>query len=223
MELLNRELPDRQRGLSLIYALLALAALSVASVALMRAINTGSLVAGNLSFQQEATAAADQAVRQAVSSLNGKISALSTNLDADIPGIGYYASTNDLLDVTGAQSSAATRTLVKWTDTYCSEQVSGSYASCVFTPVKLAAAINGNSASYIVFRLCDSAGDPTTVATINCARPLSSSATSSTNESRDYSGGSGTSSGVVSPYYRIVVRVSGARNTVSYTETIMHF
>ena len=35
-------------------------------------------------------------------------------------------------------------------------------------------------------------------------------------DSARFAGGSG-------PYYRIVVRVLGARNTASYTETIVHF
>ena len=85
------------------------------------------------------------------------------------------------------------------------------------------AAINRNAASYIVFRLCDRTGDPVADKTISCARPLAASNTSGTNEARDYVGGAGTTVTEAAPYYRIVVRVSGARNTTSYTETIVHF
>ena len=212
----------RQRGLSLIYAMLALAVLALATVALIRSVSTGAIVAGNLGFQQEATAAADQAVRQAVGNLVQGLSSGLTGLDTNGVFTGYYASTDDLVDVTGSQLSLATRKLIKWDANYCAAQPTGSYASCAFDPATVGA-INGNAASYIVFRLCDRAGDPVADPTINCARPLASSATSGTNEGRDYTGGSGTSATAVTPYYRILVRVVGARNTTSYTETIVHF
>lgn len=224
MEFVNHVPARRQRGLSLIYAMLALAVLTLATVALIRSVSTGAVVAGNLGFQQEATAAADQAVRQAIGALSGALGGGSTGLDADGGNVlpGYYASTDDLVDVTGSQSSLTTRKLVRWDANYCAAQQSGTYASCAFDPATVNA-INNNPTSYIVFRLCDRAGDPVADTSINCARPLAASATSGTNEGRDYTGGSGTSTSVVTPYYRIIVRVTGARNTTSYTETIVHF
>lgn len=222
MEFLIRDFGCRQRGLSLLYAMLALAALGLASIALMRAVSTSSMVSGNLSFQQDATVASDQAVRQAIGMLYAKISVNQSGLDNDLAAIGYYASTDELVDVTGSQLSIATRKLVRWSGSYCGEQISGSYASCDLVPYSIPAEINGNRASFVIFRLCNATGDSTAVA-INCARPLSASVVSATNEARDYAGGRGASSSVVSPYYRIVVRVSGARNTTSYTETIVHF
>lgn len=222
MELLNQCSGKRQRGLSLLYAMLALAALAIASIGLMRSVSMSSTVAGNLSFQQEATAAADQATRQVIATLYSKVSGNSSGLDSDLADIGYYASTDELVDVTGSQLTANARKLVKWTDTYCGEQVSGSYASCALQPVTLAGKINGNTASYVAFRLCNAAGSSLSTS-INCARPLKASTTSGTNEVRDYSAGTGVSKSTVLPYVRIVVRVSGARNTTSYTETIVHF
>lgn len=238
MELLNHRSGKRQRGLSLLYAMLALAALAIASIGLMRSVSMSSTVAGNLSFQQEATAAADQATRQVIALLYSKISANSGGLDDDLPDIGYYRSTDELLDVTGSQlPEKATRKLVKWTASYCSEQISGSYADCSLQPVTLSGKINGNTASYIAFRLCDPPAsgetgsstvrvtpeDSTSPFKLNCVRPLKASTTSGTNEVRDYSGGAGVSKSTVLPYVRIVVRVAGARNTTSYTETIVHF
>lgn len=222
MELLNQFSGKRQRGLSLLYAMLALAALAIASIGLMRSVSMSSTVAGNLGFQQEATAAADQATRQVIATLYSKVSGNSSGLDSDISDIGYYASTDELVDVTGSQLTTNTRKLIKWTSTYCGEQASGTYAECTMLPVTLAGKINGNTASYVAFRLCDAAGS-SEGATINCARPLKASTTSGTNEVRDYSSGTGVSKSTILPYIRIVVRVSGARNTTSYTETIVHF
>jgi type IV pilus assembly protein PilX len=214
---------SRQRGLSLLYALLALAALAIAAVALVRSVSTSSIVAGNLAFKQEAVAAADQAVRQAVAMLDGKLTGNPTaGLDADIGGSGgsgYYASSDGLIDATGSQLVGNNlRKLINWGGSYCASQ--GPSASCSYVPYTVPTAINGNTAQYIIFRLCDKTGAQ---ASANCARPLVATTSSGTNESTDYRGGGGVTTTTNSPYYRIVVRVAGARNTTSYTETIVHF
>lgn len=220
MEFMMRAMPVHQRGLSLLFAMLALVALSLGTIALVRSANTGAMLVGNLGFQQEATAAADSAVQQAISVLNAQLSASSNSLGSDQQSIGYYATHDDLIDVTGGQLSSSSRELVRWDDDYCDTQQN--FASCAFTPVAMSS-INGNTPSYVIFRMCDREGDPTADSTINCARPLTTSTASGTNEVRDYNAGAGTSSSVATPYYRIVVRVVGARNTNSYTETIVHF
>ena len=66
--------------------MLALAVLALATVALIRSVSMGAVVAGNLGFQQEAVAAADQAVRQAIGQLIAKLappSAFVDGLDTD--------------------------------------------------------------------------------------------------------------------------------------------
>ena len=54
-----------QRGVSLLFALMALAAMLLAAVALVRSVDSGALVLGNLGFKQEATQAADRAAEVA--------------------------------------------------------------------------------------------------------------------------------------------------------------
>jgi len=82
--------------------------------------------------------------------------------------------------------------------------------------------IQDSTARYIITRLCLSTGDPNASGN-TCPRPLSSSASTAWKKGglnySDYARFVGTAG----PYYRIVVRVVGARNTVSYTETIVHF
>ena len=114
MEFVKSIPSGRQRGLSLIYAMLALAVLALATVALIRSVSTGAVVAGNLGFQQEATAAADQAVRQAIASLGARLAAASTGLDADGVIAGYYASTDDEGRFTLTQVPAGKYELVCW-------------------------------------------------------------------------------------------------------------
>ncbi|KAF1046655.1 pilus assembly protein PilX [Xylophilus sp.] len=213
-------LRHRQRGLSLLVALLALAALALAATALVRSVHTGSLVAGNVAFKQDATAASDQAVRQAIAVLYAKLSASTSGLDADLASSGYYASADALLDATGAQLGSTSRKLVDWDGDSCAAKTSGTYASCSYAPATISTAINGNAAKYIVFRLCDAAGSASSA---DCAFGTTASTSSSCQGEINYKNGGQCADSTLSPYYRIVVRVRGARNTTSFTETIVHF
>src|SRR5690606_14171404 len=98
-------------------ALLALVALSLATLALIRSTDTGSQVLGNIGFKQDATVSADEAARAAVAWLKAN----AAKLDDDAPAAGYYASTTEVnadksstpVDVTGQQNSTVkTRKLI---------------------------------------------------------------------------------------------------------------
>ena len=54
-------------------------ALSVASVALIRSVDTGTLVLGNLGFKQETTAQADQGTQAAIAWLTANTASLDTS------------------------------------------------------------------------------------------------------------------------------------------------
>ena len=61
----------QQRGVVLFLALIALAILSLAAVALIRSVDTNTLIAGNLSFKQAATTSADAGTEAAITMLLG--------------------------------------------------------------------------------------------------------------------------------------------------------
>ena len=217
-----------QRGVTLLFALLALVTLLLTTLALVRSVDTATLLLGNLGFKKDATASADKATREAVNWLTLNNAVLNTS-DATK---GYYASTQELasdgttvqapVDVTGQQlASTNTRQLVDWDANTCQSTSSASYTSCAVKPAS-ASAMNGNNARYVIFRLCNKAGDYETDPSINCAKPIANSGNSASGRgSLDYS--SMRFTGTAGPYYRIVVRVLGARNTASFTETIVHF
>jgi len=58
--------PARQRGVSLFFALVSLVAISLAAIVLVRSVDTSTLIAGNLAFQQSATASADSGTEAAI-------------------------------------------------------------------------------------------------------------------------------------------------------------
>ncbi|WP_290870805.1 pilus assembly protein PilX [Aquabacterium sp.] len=200
----------RQSGASLIFALITLVSLSLAALALVRSVNSGTMILGNVGFKQDATASAEQATRQAIAWLSA-----ATTLSSDNSAQGYYATTAATLDATGFQSTATTRTLVNWDGQGCTTYAdSGTFASCTLTP-KAVADINGSGASYVILRLCAD------TAATTCSRPLDAASSSDGSKSGlDYAN-PGAPEANTAIYYRIVVRITGPRDTASFTETIV--
>jgi type IV pilus assembly protein PilX len=211
------------RGVSLLFSLITLVALSLAAVALIRAVDTGSILLGNLGFKQDTLLAADEATRQAIVWLSGKVG--GTDLHSNQPTQGYYAnggignSQTARLDPTGTGSNSADYRVGWEQDPTCSGRT-----NCL-TPINSFPLANNVTAQYIILRLCDAQGDPNASGgTLQCARPMS--ATVTTAAQRDdltYASSQRFGSSVLTQYYRIVVRAKGARNTVSYTDTVVHF
>lgn len=199
----------RQRGLSLLFALMALVVIGLASVAVVRSVDTSSLVIGNLGFKQDATAASAQMTEQALTWLQANA---GVTLQQDIPAAGYYASSMDSMDVTGANRANAGRAQVLWSGGNCP---AGS--TCVQTSAEQV--FGGNRARYIITRLCATAGSP---AAVNCAVPPGSAAVPGGNRGAvDYNDQKLQLQVNNSVYYRVVARVQGPRGTVAYTETIV--
>lgn len=204
----------RQQGLSLLFSLLALGALSLAAVALIRSVETGSLVMGNIGFKQDATAAASQAAESAITWLQANT---GTNLHTDKAASGYYAASRDALDVTGQGSTAANRAVVDWAGDLCN--VYDSFGTCIRASAELSLNGGANRARYVITRLCASEGDPTAV---DCAFPMTSATSSGGNKGVvDYKAGKVVVAVSTQQYYRIVVRSQSARGTVAFTETIV--
>lgn len=203
-----------QAGVSLLFALLALVALSLASLALVRSVDTSTMVMGNLGFKQDATAMADQATREAINWLTSS----GADLSKDLPSKGYYAQMNDDVDVVA--TSGDNKQLVNWNLDGCkyAENMTGSV--CKVRPND-AVTIHHATTNYIIFRLCASTGGSNDTSN-SCAKPLSTaSSTASKKGKLDYSDYERFTS-VNGVYYRIVVRVVDPRQTTSFVETIVH-
>jgi type IV pilus assembly protein PilX len=212
-----------QRGVSLIFALLALAAISLAAVALVRAVDSGSLVIGNLSFKQDATRAADVAAERARAWLKRP----GANLTADAPDDGYYATAQATLDPTGRVTSVANPlAVVNWgdSDSCACRQSPSTCSSCTHTPsapITVGSGVGAVRASYVITRLCPNAGAAD--ASNACAQP----AALRTSGTKDHSVVDNTNQHLEPPltgaaYYRVIVRTVGGRNSVSFTETILY-
>jgi hypothetical protein len=206
-------------GISLIFSLLTLAALSLAAVALIRSVDTGAAILGNMSFRQNTTLSTDEASRQVVSWLAQQS---ATALQTDQAALGYVASNVLNLDVLGT-SSDINRAVIDWTSAgNCSSYKANSFkGGCYASAASPQAMPDGYDARYFIMRVCSGPGDPITV---SCARPLTGSSSNTVERGALGSGaGQRIDSSAQSQYFRVLVRVQGARKTVTYTETLVHF
>ncbi|NOT14314.1 MAG: hypothetical protein HOP21_01815 [Methylotenera sp.] len=78
-----------QQGVVLFFALIALVVMSLAAVALIRSVDTNTLVAGNLSFKQATMAVSDRGVEFALDLMGDKS---ETEKEVNDVGVGYFAS-----------------------------------------------------------------------------------------------------------------------------------
>lgn len=208
--MLTAQLPPGRRanrGIVLIMALIVLVAMTLGAVALVRSVYTSNVIAGNLAFQQSATHSADAGVEAAIVWLennNGKpgatgsTGACATNILAcDQSTAGYLARRQD---PTSQQS---------WRDFWD--------ATLSTNAQTLAKDSAGNTVSYVIQRLCTLQGSAQDTGNECVTSPRASAGTcaggSSCDSQRD------NLAGTSSVYYRITVKVSGPRNTESFTQT----
>lgn len=185
----------RQSGVILMIALIVLVGMTLAGISLMRSVDTTTLIAGNLSFQQGATHSADTGIETAVSWIENN----PALLNADSPTNGYAAN-----GLTAAPAKAATQSWdAYWAATWRARAITG------------AADAGGNTVSRVIDRLCVNAGSPTGGA--NCSvSPVISTVSGNQEEA-----GEVPTDTPAFVYYRITSRVQGPRNTVSYVQAII--
>lgn len=178
----------RQQGVVLFIALIVLVAMTLAGVAMVRSIDTANIVAGNLSFRQQTVSAGDGGIQTAFAWLAAQTEATLMN-DGDPNTTGYYSSSQEL-------------------DWFNDDTWDG---GVTYTDAQ------GNSVSYIIQRLCDTADTPQ--ADAQCARITSSTAGATTGGSMRV--GAPVYVGNPQLGYRITVRVVGPRNTISVVQSMV--
>ena len=188
--------PRRERGLVLFIALIVLVAMSMAGVALMRSVDTGTVVAGNMAFKQSAIMVADRGTQEATNWLVAN--SAGPTLQTTNQSAGYFSSRPvvepDWFDAASWSQSVA---------------LNGGAADA-----------SGNVTRYIIHRMCTLPDTPYngSLGTLanSCALYFATSAASS--------GGSMTVGapqfiGTPQIYYRVTTRVEGPRNTVSVIQS----
>ncbi len=196
--------PKKQDGATLFFALIGLVILLLAGAALVRTVDTTSIIAGNLSFRMSATASGDRGMEAAMVWLNttmtasgapvGSQQAINDGLAAtttSIPASGYYSSTGEVADL--------------FADATWANGVSRN----------LGGDDGGNSVRYIIERMCRNAN--TLPGTDHCIYTELTFA-----ESKQAGEDPPAYRSDKALIFRITARVEGPRNTVSYIQGFVY-
>lgn len=195
IQTIRLRMPPAQKGVALPIALIMLVAMILAAIAMFRSVDTATMVAGNLTYKQRTVHAGDEGTRAAYLWLQDKAANAPADLNNSNTGAGYYSSqhAND----------------PSW-DPVTSWPAGGT--------VSVATDAGGNTASYVIHRLCTQPGLAYNEGNNQCA--------SYTSANNSNVGGSLASDapafiGITYIYFRVTTKVVGPRNSTSYIQTLM--
>lgn len=207
-------LPE-QRGVVLFFTLIALLAMSLAVVALIRSVDTNAMIAGNLAFRQAATISGDAGVETAMTWLTTKNAENAANnimnntpaihaFNVDAPTAGYYSSLDPNLSLTDPTKPSH----INWKD-------ADSKSLGLDTAT-------GNTVRYVIQRICRDANQPT-----QSTKCVYGSADDDLTEQnipypQDVCFGDGCPVAGQSPMLRITTRTEGPRSSVSYVQAFVY-
>lgn len=205
----------KQRGVVLFFALIALLAMSLAAVALIRSVDTGTIIAGNLALKQSATTSSGAGIEAAMTWLrttslaNSGIEAYTNAahpFNNNDPASGYYATYDPSLNLTDGSG-------IQWVPADSNAANPDGSDNAILDA-------GGNEVRYIIQRMCRTAGVAMNDPSAGCL--ISATAND------DYEKGILDAPGyyvppvVQSPQIRITVQTRGPRNTVSYVQAFVY-
>ena len=193
-------LPRTQQGAVLFIALIVLVAMSLAGVALLRGVDTGTIIAGNLAFRQTSTHVADLGVEAAREWIRTKALAdlyIDNTVDA------YYATWQANIDLLGNDPG---KTDFDWSG-------AKPVTAAPFVPP------TGYELAYVIHRLCEGSGDPSSTA---CVKVTGAAGGTAGGTKGAVAYGTYAITVPTSAMYRITVRVTGPRNTRSFVQATVY-
>lgn len=190
--------PCTERGLVLLLALIVMAAMSLASVALVRSVDTTTAVGGNLALRQAALLPATLAVEEANAALFDDAAKTGTAViadkTADVPAQNYFASLQAGSDARGVPLKLQKK------------------ANFDLPRVLYADADKYFEVRYVIERVCLAAGAATAD---NCDTIA---------PRQNFGATVGDTAPLVLPpipFYRLTVRVDGPRNTTAFLQAML--
>jgi Tfp pilus assembly protein PilX len=196
-----------QRGAVLFVALIVLVAMTLASVALIRSVDTATLGAGNIAFKQSATQAAERAVAAAMAqfdpfSVPAGFFAIVVNANSHLDTRNYCAQ----LEPTDARGVPTVLANFDPSNPTASKKACDNKALNTANQIVTA---TGERLNYVIERLCTVDGAPDQDR-CNVEQVLPTGGTV----------GGGPHLGDTVPLYRVTVRADGPRRTVHFSQVI---
>ena len=195
----------RQKGFVLFLALVSLVVMSLAAVALIRSVDTNSLITGNLAFRQNATLSSAYGLEAVAQTIGAQPYGYEEINDA---GNGYYA-TCRTFDGNAANPCGGENLTqdARWVPDTTSQMANN------LTGVVNGVDLYGNTVQYIVERMCNQAG-----ATIPGRCMTVTNLTDDGGVNCTEGGQKLCKNKFDYPLYRITVRIAGPKNTISYVQ-----
>ncbi|HSE00753.1 MAG TPA: hypothetical protein VLB72_08475 [Burkholderiales bacterium] len=186
-------LASRARGAVLFIALIVLVAMTLAGIAIMRSVDTTTLIAGNLAFKQGTIQSSDNGIETAFQWLMANRPAL---INSDLAK-GYYSNK--------PVGSLDWNNPATWADA-----------------VTVGPDAAGNTISYVIHRMCTLGGAAYNAANQQCALDTPAVGTPPPPAQGDsFAVGAPGYLSDPRPFYRITVRSQGPRNTVSFVQSMV--
>lgn len=187
-----------QSGVVLFIALIVMVALSIAGIALIRSVDTGLSVIGNLGFRQASIPPSTWAVENAINAMFEAKKIDLENVDSDDNYYPYryeIKNTGKPEDKTGVPYDLQGETPSNYPGS--------------FQKTKDAA---GNTVRYVIERMCLAEG-PATAANCDMSPPKKSEATTAMELEKPEM--------IRVPFYRITIRVDGPNNTTTFAQAML--
>lgn len=204
----------RQKGVVLFFTLIALVVMSLAALALVRSVDTGAMVAGNMAFKQSATTSADAGVEAAIAWLevvNRANAAKNVILDPshafnkDDPANGYYSSLDSNLNVFGTSGLKH----ISWDNSGGDNMLLGRDRA-------------DNEVRYIIQRICRVANVIAQDAGCLYSADMLQTNSKAVQLPSEYCNSTDCPFVGQSPQYVITVRVLGPRDTISFVQSFAY-
>lgn len=186
----------RQRGVVLIFTLIALMVLMLGSIALIRSMGTSSFMSGNLAFKRDLVNHGERGMAQALGQLR------TGALSSDITRQASQTGSNYSPTVFASDSHGIPLVLVS----------DASYTAAGMSAADIADAATGVTVRYVIDRQC--AAGTTSVSATSCMVASTKGDKGGTEYLASKKPG-----GELRPIYRISVRVNGPRGTQSFLQT----
>ena len=184
-----------QRGVVLLYALIAIVLLMVSGAALVRGVATALAVSGNYALRRDLLNEGELGISSAKAEFSGSGAlALPTNRNSSSTLANYSAVT--LADQNGIPLALLDDGVFAATGDIRNDAAGGTY---------------GVSIRFVIDRLCNSQGPPTLT---NCAAYQRTGDKGGTNWLQK-------AGNTFQPIYRVTVRVTGPKNTITFLQTTL--
>lgn len=198
-----------QSGIVLFFALLALAVMSIASVALIRSVDTNSAVSGNLVFRQHSNSSASVALEH--------ITREMANIDISqanqvVSDSAYYPTCTSFDEANAPACSSGNLTKTTWNDN--NSRLVPMHAG-EFEAIDADGRDRfGNTLRYLVERMCTS----TTASVENCMMAGAGGDPGCSYNTVDIEYTNPCKAKSDNPLYRVTVRIAGPKNNVSFVQ-----